>query len=260
MMTIVKKYTSDLIRGTGLINETLILASVFQPGMTQRQMLDTVMAENLLSTATQSRTEHIVYYFFQRYVKPNDQIPLWLTHLRNRHVGIEEISQIMFLYTCRSSAILTDFVADVYQERVRRGAINFDHTEARQFIDDAIADGRVEKSWSDATRLSLAEHISATLIDFRLIDRSKRILPFLIRDLTANYLLHELHFRGIADNDLPEAPEWALFGMRRYDVLRHMEKLAQQGHFLYQSSGELVRIAWQYQTMTECLTGITRYN
>ena len=241
-----------------MINETLILASVFQPGMTKKQMLDTVMAENLLSTATQSRTEHIVYYFFKRYVKPNAQIPAWLMHLRNRHVAIEGISQIMFLYTCRASTVLTDFIGKVYQDRVSRGAVSFDHKEARQFIEDAIADGKVEKPWSDATRLSLAEHISATLIDFRLIDRSKRILPFLMRDLTANYLLHELHFAGVADNDLPEAPEWALFGLRRYDVLRQMEKLAQQGHFLYQSSGELVRIAWQYPTMNECLIGITR--
>jgi hypothetical protein len=252
-------YTTDLIRGTGLINETIILASVYKPGMTKRQLLDLVMSENVLSTATQSRAQHIVYYFFQRYVKQGIDVPGRLTYLRSKHVTIEGLGQIMLIYTCRASALLSDFIRYVYHERTRRGLSSFDHMEARNFIEEALTDGKVEKPWSAATKLSLAEHMGATLIDFRLIDRTKKILPFFIQDLTANYLLHDMHFQGVADNDLPDASEWALFGLRRYDVLRIMERLAAQGHFIFQSSGELVRIAWHYSTMNDCLTGITRY-
>jgi len=256
----VPPYTTDLIQGTGLIHETIILAPLYEPYMIERQLLDRVMAEDLLSTATRTRAGHIVRYFFRRYVKPDPAIPGYLARLRQNGVSIDDLSQIMFIYTARANSILADFVVQDYHEQVRKGHEGMDILATRTFVERVVAEGKTSRAWSHTTMRSLGQHLTATLIDFRLMNLAKNFLPFFMRDLTANYLLHELHFRGIPDHDLTDAPEWALFGLGRYDVLRIMERLANQSHFIYQSSGELVRISWQYPTMNDCLSGIIRPN
>lgn len=251
-------YTTDLIQGTGLINETIILATVYEPGMSERKLLERVMAEDLLSSATQARAGHIVRYFFRRYVRPDPAVPSYLAQLRHNGASIDDLSQIMFVYTARANPILADFVIQDYFDQVSKGHEGMDILATRTFVERIVAEGKTAKTWSHTTMRSLGQHLTATLIDFRLMNLAKTFLPFFVRDLTANYLLHELHFRGVADNDLADGPDWALFGLGRYEVLRIMERLAQQGHFIYQSSGELVRIAWHYQSMNDFIKSATR--
>jgi hypothetical protein len=70
-------------------------------------------------------------------------------------------------------------------------------------------------------------------------------------DTTANYLAHELHFRGLSDDDVIEAEDWKLFGYSRLDTIKHLERLSFQGYFILQNSGEIIKINWSYKNMEE---------
>ena len=81
-------------------------------------------------------------------------------------------------------------------------------------------------------------------------------IPVFLTDRTANYLTHELHFKGYSDEAIASAEEWKLFGYNRYDVTRHFERLAAQDHFIFQNAGDLIRITWNYKNMKELIDAI----
>ncbi len=87
---------------------------------------------------------------------------------------------------------------------------------------------------------------------------AKQIRPFRILSGTALYLAHEVHFRSFSDNSILELPDWKLFGLVREDIVRELERLAGDGHFILQFAGDLLRITWRYQTMEDCLDAIAR--
>ncbi len=93
------------------------------------------------------------------------------------------------------------------------------------------------------------------LSDFGLLDTSKKIISFSMLDLTANYLAHEMHFKGIKDTDILISKDWKLFGMSPHDVARRLERISFKGHFVFQYSGEILNIDWKYQNMEEFANG-----
>jgi hypothetical protein len=157
-----------------------------------------------------------------------------------------------------SNLILCDFVKDVFQSISKNGNPVLPEKAVIEFIEASIRDGRIPVKWSDSTKQRVARHLGACLGDFKLIDKSKIILPFYINDLTSNYWIHKQHFEGLSDAAIIELDEWNLFGFDRQDVLNLMHRLSLAGSFVYQHSGELIKITWNYKSMNEFINGITK--
>ncbi len=259
MDSLTVKYNSDLLKSTGLIQETIVLIETYEPGMSVDELYSIAVESNILSKASNSRIKDIIKHaFYRRYVIGNEKIAENLKFLRTKFIGNDTFLQLLLVYTCRANTILGDFIKTVYYDVINKGYQVIDTTDPQKFISEAVKDGRIEKPWADSTKKKVSEHIIATLIDFKLIDKVKKILPFHITDLTVNYLIHELHFKGYSDDQIVYANDWPLFGLHKEDVLNTMERLSFQGHFIYQHSGELLKIAWKYKTMKESIDGITR--
>jgi hypothetical protein len=111
-------------------------------------------------------------------------------------------------------------------------------------------------------RLRVARYLTGTLADFGFLaegrQTAKNLKPLRLLPGTGLYVAHEIHFQGFSDNSILESPDWKLFGLGREDVVREMDRLAANGHFIMQYSGELLRISWRYQTMEDCLDAIAR--
>lgn len=253
------KYNSDLLKSTGLIQETIVLIETYEPGMSINELYSIAVESNILSKASNSRIKDIITHaFYRRYVVGNGEVAENLKYLRTKYISNDAFIQLLLIYTCRANAILGDFIKTVYYDVINKGYQVIDSSDPKKFIDEAIKDGRIEKPWADSTKRKVSEHIIATLIDFKLIDKSKKILPYHISDLAVNYLVHELHFNGFSDDQIIYANDWNLFGLNKDDVLGIIERLSFQGHFIYQHSGELLKISWKYNTMKESIDGITR--
>jgi len=253
------KYNSDLLKSTGLIQETIVLLETYEFGISKYELTKKVIDSNLLSKATNKRIKDIIYHaFYKRYFDKDENIIRNLKMLRSKYISNESFLQMLLIYTCRANLILFDFIIETYYSAFSKGYQFIDSNDPKEFIAEAIKDGRIEKQWADSTRRKVSEHIIATLIDFKLIDKSKRILPFHVSDLTVNYLIHELHFSGYSDNQILDAKEWKLFGCSKDDAIKFFERISFQGHFIFQYSGELLKISWKYNSMNECIDGITR--
>lgn len=252
MPLIEKKYNSDLLKGTGMIQETLQLLRVYQPDMSKDQMTKQAIESNILVKASNMRIKDIVeIIFYKRYVNDSPIAPVYLQTLINNVSKLDVTIQLLLIYTARSSKILNDFILQVFWPEVNRSNKELDPSTAMKFIDNLIRHGELSTNWSDTTKRRVASHIISTLVDFRFLNKDKTVKPIFLLDTTANYLAHELHFRGLSDNAVVESEEWKLFGYSKLDTIKHLERLSFQGYFILQNSGEIIKINWSYKNMEE---------
>jgi hypothetical protein len=245
-------YNSNLLKGTGLIQEMLVLVEAYIPGESAQEFQKRVLKEGLLSKSTENRTIDVVRNIFRtRFLDQRLDVTTYLKSMREEYVSMEVISQLFLVYTCRANPILSDFIYEVYYLLKKDGKASVTAEDPKIFIRSAISDGRIITSWSVSTIEKVSEHINACLIDFGLVDRSKQILSFRALDLTVNYLFHELHFQGYSDMDILYHRDWHIFNLDPGSLAQIAERISFGGSFIYQNSGEILKIGWNYQKMED---------
>jgi hypothetical protein len=255
-MTTKSLYNIDLCKGTGMFQETLLLLEKYNPEISKDLFTKEVYDSNILVKSSEKRIRDIIHnVFYKRYVINDKHVPVYLLQLLRYNVGLDQLIQIMLIYIAKSNRIFFDFVSDVFWNKSRENAL-VTSNDAKLFINEAIKDGRIVLPWSDGTKKRMASYIIATLMDIKYLDRKNNCIPVFLSDKTANYLVHELHFKGYSDEAIANAEEWKLFGYNRYDVTRHLERLASQGHFIFQNAGDLIKITWNYKNMKELIDAI----
>jgi hypothetical protein len=251
-------YTAELSKGQGILQETLALLREWQPGMTQTELYDTVLATGILGKATAQRTKDVVLRCFaSRFLKPDDKPARYLKCLVEKGRTASELAQVFLIYAARTNRILHDFITQVYWPDYGAGIEYIDRDDSRQFIAAALDQGRMASRWSESTQSRIARYLLSTMAEFGMLEAGRlsrrEIQPYAISTLTVLFLAHELHFAGCGDNGLVGHPDWRLFGLTRRDVVRQLDRAGRQGAMIVQDSGEMARIAWGAKSMEEFL-------
>ena len=186
-----------------------------------------------------------------RYSHQKLDVTTYIQLMRDNYVGMDVITQLFLLYTCRANPILADFISDVYYLLIQNEKAIISTEDPRRFVQSALSDGRIQTTWSKSTIDRVGSHIIASLIDFDLIDKSKQILPYRAHDLTVNYLLHELHFQGYSNMNILNHEDWKIYNLDPSSLAVIAEKLSFTGTFIFQYSGEILNIDWKYNNMEE---------
>lgn len=245
-------YNSNLLKGTGLIQEMLILIEAYEPGDSALEFQKRVLNEGILSKSTDNRTIDIVRNIFKtRFLDQKLNVPSYIKLMREKYVSMEVINQLFLIYTCRANPILADFIFEVYFDLIKQSKSRVKAEDPKIFIKSAVSDGRIKTSWSKSTIEKVSEHINACLIDFGLVDKSKEILPFRPFELTVNYLIHELHFQGYTDMNILDHRDWKIFNLDRSSLSPIVERISFKGTYIFQYSGEILKIGWKYKNMEE---------
>ncbi|MCY7358457.1 MAG: DUF1819 family protein, partial [Rudanella sp.] len=93
-------YNSDLLKATGLVQETLVLLEAYQPGQTKEEFGRYVKEADLLGKATQNRVDDILRSsFFRRYVATGTNTVTALKLLQTNHAGLEVLNQLLLSFT-----------------------------------------------------------------------------------------------------------------------------------------------------------------
>lgn len=252
-----KQYNIELCKGTGLIQETLLLLNLYHSGMTKHEMTREAIVSNVLVKASDKRIKDIVEIsFYKRYVNDDPSTPVNLQVLLTKSLSLDVVAQLFLIYTSRANLILMDFIIKVYWPEVRKGIKDLDFNYSRKYIAETIRQTELISGWSETTQKRVASYIISTLVDFRFLDKERKVKPVFLHDFTANYLAHELHFKGLSDNAVVESEEWKLFGYSRFETIKHLERLSFQGYFILQNSGEIIKINWSYKNMQEFIHAI----
>ena len=244
------KYTTQLTHGTGMINETLSLLSVYQKGMDKDALIKYVKENDCLSCKTENRLVHIIYDgFYQRYMKVNPNVPIWLKLIRERGLSLKHFTQLLMVYCARENAVFFDAVINVLNQCKRDSLRVMEREDVANFISQLVAEDKAK--WSESVQKRNASYVRSCFIDYEMINRKGEVLPYEVNDFTILYFMHEQHFAGLSDMAIWDMEEWSLFNLSRHQVLERIMNLSLKGAYMAQTSGELLTISWNYKSMEE---------
>lgn len=256
-------YTTQLQAGLGMIPETLDLLRLWEPGMIPARLAEKAIRDGLFSRTTARRARNLaVEMFAPRYLGSQGEAAARLKFLQAHRFPHEALVQLCFLYTARAQRVLADFIIEVYWSKYSGGAAVVTRSDAENFVLRALDCGRMTTRWSESTIRRVSGYLLGCCADFGLVadaGRSGRAIQrFSIRPEVAVYLTYDLHFAGVSGSAIIQHRDWLLFGFEPGEVLNRLKSLSHDGHFLIQSSGELVQFSWKYRSMNECLHAITQ--
>ena len=259
---VAERYTTNLSKAQGIISETYELLELWQPGMSSLELKNRVKESGALGKPTHVRMEDVVIRGFSRRYLVNDSKPaLWLRRMLERGAARACLRQLMLIYTARANTILHDFIREVYWRKNVTATREIGKSDARDFIERATSIHRIDPPWSEEIRDRVAGYLLGTLEDFEMTEEmrrgQRRIRPPMILTQTAVFLAYELHFSGLAEEQIVMHHDWSLFGLMQTDVIALLEKSAAQGHLLLQHSGAILRIEWHYRDMEGVIDAIT---
>lgn len=255
-------YSSMLNAGVGMVEETRTLLNIWYPGMSWMELNQNALQSGLFPNITARRLRNFIVEAFKPRYLVNKEEPAKLLKALQYVFSNREFNQLLFLYTCRESRVLYDFVCEVYWNVYSSGKETITNEDALLFVTRANQDGKTVKPWSEKTLLKVAAYLTSSCADFGMLEggakSTRKISPFRIEPRVVVILAFDLHFSGHGDNSVLSHPDWALFGMGRADVLNEFKRLALKDWWIIQSAGEVTRIGWQYPSMEELINAITQ--
>jgi len=253
-------YTTQLQAGLGLIDETKLLLSLYEPDMSIPQLNDVALNSGQFPMVSARRLRNVISECFApRYIKTN--AAEYLKALAGQ-LPSPAMNQLFLLYTAQANEILQDFIQEIYWDRYSGGRDTVSADDAKDFVVHAVREGKTHKPWSDSTIQRVSSYLIGCCADYGLLSsgRSARraIQPVRIQESTALFLAYKLHFDGLGDNAVINHKTWALFGLNSSDVREELKRLAKNGWFIVQSAGDVTRVGWQLKTMEEVIDVITQ--
>lgn len=255
-------YTTQLQAGLGMIEECRSFLELWEPGESVQQLEEKILEEGTLPDVTARRVRNLVAEMWAPRFLANEATPGRDMKTVLPHLGREALSQFFLLFSARAQRIVHDFLSQTYWTAYESGRSALSRDEIKEFIIQALDEGKMQKRWSESTIHRVTGYLGGICIDFDFMRRSGaqvfELTPPVIHPKLALYLAYDLHFSGISDSNALGHDDWKLWGMNAGDVLRQLQYLGREGHFIVQGSVELVRLSWAYKTREEMLDAITR--
>ena len=166
--------------------------------MSANQLHQVALESGRFPTVTARRLRNIVVECFApRYLVSGGTPAAHLKQLSAR-LSTADLTQLLFIFTCRANPVLGDFVRHVYWARYAGGYSQVTNDDARAFVERGIDDGKTVKRWSETTVRRVSAYLTGCCADYGMLERglrsSRRILSFRISPVVAAYLAYELHF------------------------------------------------------------------
>lgn len=254
------RYTTVFQAGLGIVSETRLLLGLYKSGMEMAALNQAALASGLLPKISARRLQNLIRECFApRYLVEEGAPAVHLKIIENWIDG-RAFLQLLHLFTARSQPIYRDFLAAIYWQAVSDGRLSIGNDDAVRFLVRALDDGLMVKRWSQMTVKRVASYLTGCCADYGLLEsgprRIRRILPYGILPPVAVYLAYDLHFRGMGDNSVLSHEDWGLYGLDRDGTLDELKRVSRDGHFIVQSAGDAVRIAWKYSNLEETCSAI----
>jgi hypothetical protein len=243
-------YNTNLAKGTGFINETLTLIEFYEESDTKQSFLTRCIYSNILDKSTEHRTKDIIsLVFFYRYWNGTKNVIQSLKELRQNGLSLDGLKSLLFVFTARANRVFYDFVLEINHSTQNDKVTTF---TANRFLLNAIS-LNMAPPWSDSMIKRVSSYLITCLKDFDLLDMEGYLKTGFPDQKVINYLIHELHFEGKRDVEIVRDSIWALFGITENMIIKEMEKISFRGTFIFQFSGEILKIGWNYDNMEEFL-------
>lgn len=248
------KYTITLGKGCGLIEETLTLLSICQEDTTKDSLAQYVHEHNALGKCSDMRSNDIVrIVFYPRFMKKNPKVALWLKSIREHGLMLPQFRQLLMVYCARENAVMYDFIVGILNGLRMNSVPKLEREVITKYVKDIVDKGLAR--WGENVQKKQTNYVKSVLTDFDFVNKRGDILPYEMSTFTMLYLMHEMHFEGLSDMAIWNHEDWQLFGVDKYELEQRILEQNLKGGYIAQSSGELLTISWNYQTMEDFING-----
>jgi len=257
-------YTSRIIKGTALLDETRSLLRAWRPGETAKVFRQRAREEGLLGKATAARSDDVVHRVFApRFLvdgQGGQEPAASLRTLLDARGSGPWFGQLCLLLAARADVVVREAVT-VFLPAVRaRGASSVATPDFVGFLEEQEARGRMLRPWSSSVRQSVAQHLLHQLTDLGVLGVPRRgvrpLLSYAPGSLAMVWLACELHRRRTSDSALVAHRDWHVWQMHEHDVREALDRLSSLGLWLYQGAGSTVRFAWTWSDWQAVLTAL----
>ena len=255
-------YITQLQAGLGMLDECRSFLELWEPGDSVQELESRILEEGVLPNVTSRRVRNLVAEMWAPRFIANDAMAGRDMKVVLPYLARESLAHFFLLFTARAQRIVHDYLTTTYWTAYESGRASVSREEIKAFILQALDDGKMQKRWSESTIHRVTGYLAGICVDFGFMRRSSgqffELTPPVIQPKVALYLAYDLHFSGLPDSSALNHRNWKLWGMNSGDVLRQLQYLGREGHFIVQGSVELVRLSWAYKTRKEMLDAITR--
>jgi len=238
-----------------MVDQCLALFDLWEDGQSASEFLTEARSRNLLNLDSSFRLRNVVQSFGLRFLRePNIAAAPFLKPLF-ASAPPRLTLEIILLYTLRQHGIFFDFMVEVYWPAVRASRTKIERSEIISLIDRGRINGKLTTDWSAYTRDRVCGNVLGVAHDFELVGKTSRgnrpLLPWAPTESLILYLVYDLHFLELSDNQVIDAEEWSAIGLERSDTMAHLHKLDQRGHLTIQDSGVVCRVDWKYSDRSQ---------
>ena len=254
MMTRREHYSTALTQAQGIVEESLRLFEIWEPGISVAGLFEIARSQGTLGAQSESRLRNIVTEGFgSRFLRsPHLEAAPSIKKLLLSSASPKFVRDLILLYAVRQHGIFFDFLAFSYWPALQASGGSIDTVEVGALIDRGRIEGKLEKDWSTSVRKRVSSYVLGIAKDFELVSHpsrgSWRLHSWHPHEDTLLYLAYDLHFLGLSDDQVLHADEWRAFGLERADVVMYLQRFQSNDHLLVQDSGALCRIDWTYPT------------
>jgi hypothetical protein len=247
------RYTTQLQAGLGLIEETKLLLSIYTSGITVSQLHTTALESGLFPRVSARRLRNIIAECFSpRYLKTDSA-----TYLKRLSTSLPSpvFNQFLLIFTSLANKILFDFIRETYWSKYVSGRDMISIDDARDFVLNAVREGKTQKAWSDTTVRRVSSYLIGCCADYGLLSPNRssvrQIQAIRLQEQTLLFFSYWLHFSGLGDNSVINNEIWEIFGIEPADVREEFKRIAKKGWLIVQSAGDVTRISWQFSSLEE---------
>jgi len=253
-------YTTQLQAGLGLIEETKLLLSIYNAGMTAIQLHDNALESGLFPRVSARRLRNVISECFSpRYLKSDSAKYLKPISLVS---PASTFNQFLLVFTALANQILYDFIIEVYWNRYSSGRDTLSSDDAKVFVTNAVHEGKSHKVWSESTIKRVSSYLIGCCADYGLLSSNRssmrQIQSVRLHEHTLLFFSYWFHSQGIGDNSIISHDMWKIFGLEPTDVKEELKRIAKRDWLILQSAGDVSRISWSFNSLEEVVDVIIK--
>lgn len=216
---------------------------------------EAVLEENLLRKGSERYREDILAEIVSRYnIDKSGYTETPLVRAFKFPIT-ESVTDWLIYYEFSQDKLVYYLTTEFLYSQFHKGALSIKKEHVIQFLEDSTEDYSVVESWSDNTKLSVAEHYLAAMKNFGLMEgnTTKEFQYVYPPNELVLYVLYSLFDQGVTTSkEVIEHPDWKLLLLSPEDVRDRLQDVS-PSHVQYEKRGSVERLEPKYDSLMRCV-------
>ncbi|WP_192918702.1 BrxA family protein [Salinigranum salinum] len=254
-MTDDSKLSASIGRHGAYIWETKRILEKYVEAESYDAVKEAVLEENLLRKGSERYREDILTEIASRYnIDKSGYTETPLVRAFNLPIS-ESVTDWLIYYEFSQDKLVYYLTTEFLYSQFHKGTLSIKKEDVIQFLEDSTEDYSVVESWSDNTKLSVAEHYLAAMKNFGLMEgnTTKEFQYVYPPNELVLYVLYSLFDLGVTtSNEVIEHPDWKLLLLSPADVQERLQDVS-PSHVQYEKRGSVERLEPKYDSLMRCI-------